>query len=171
MRQWLKTPASNHGLVFSPRAGVNYNMRFYPLCLEAQERIRRGDLGDVYSVHGSYVQDWLLFPTDYNWRVLAEEGGALRAIADIGTHWLDLVTFITGLEVEAVCADLRTVHPTRQKPAGGSETFTLAGRSRERVGESVAVTTEDYGSILVRVRCGARGLGGGPVWALVPARL
>ena len=80
--------------------------------------VRRGDLGQVFSVSGSYVQDWLLYQTDYNWRVLAEEGGELRAVADIGTHWLDLVQSITGLEVEAVCADLATVHPVRQRPKG-----------------------------------------------------
>src|SRR5262245_38920694 len=135
---------------------VNYNVRFYPLCLEARARVRIGDIGDVFHITGSYLQDWLLDPTDFNWRVVPEDGGELRAVADIGTHWLDLVTFITGLEVEAVCADLRTVHPVRQKPAGGSETFTLAG-GREQGGESVAVTTEDYGSILVRFRGGARG--------------
>ena len=99
-------------------AGVNYNVRFYPLCLEASDMVKRGDLGDVYSVCGSYAQDWLFHPTDYNWRVLAQEGGELRAIADIGTHWLDLVHAITGLEVEAVCADLKTVHPVRQRPKG-----------------------------------------------------
>ncbi|MCR4412153.1 MAG: Gfo/Idh/MocA family oxidoreductase, partial [Thermoguttaceae bacterium] len=76
-------------------AGVNYNLRYYPLCLEAREMVRSGRLGKVYSVCGSYVQDWLLYPTDYNWRVLAEEGGELRAVADIGTHWLDLVHAIT----------------------------------------------------------------------------
>ena len=91
-------------------AGVNYNYRFYPICLDARERVRRGDLGDIYSIVGGYVQDWLLYPTDYNWRVLASEGGKLRAVADIGTHWLDLVQSITGLEVESLCADLHTVH-------------------------------------------------------------
>jgi predicted dehydrogenase len=85
-------------------AGVNYNIRFYPLCIEARERVQRGDLGELFSVQGSYVQDWLLYPTDYNWRVLVEEGGALRAVADIGTHWLDLVQSITGLRIEALCA-------------------------------------------------------------------
>ncbi|HYH65148.1 MAG TPA: Gfo/Idh/MocA family oxidoreductase [Urbifossiella sp.] len=135
-------------------AAVNYNVRFYPLCLDARERVRAGELGDVLHVTGSYLQDWLLYPTDFNWRVLAEHGGDLRAIADIGTHWLDLVCFITGLEVEAVCADLRTVHPVRQKPAGGSDTFTGSAGAG---GEPVPVTTEDYGSILLRFRGGARG--------------
>ncbi|QDU18914.1 Gfo/Idh/MocA family protein [Urbifossiella limnaea] len=135
-------------------AAVNYNVRFYPLCLDARERVRAGEIGDVLHVTGSYLQDWLLYPTDFNWRVLAADGGDLRAVADIGTHWLDLVCFITGLEIEAVCADLRTVYPVRQKPLGGSETFTgSAGQG----GESVAVTTEDYGSILLRFKGGARG--------------
>ncbi|MBA4064947.1 MAG: dehydrogenase [Isosphaera sp.] len=135
---------------------VNYNVRFYPLCLEARERARAGDIGEVYHVTGSYLQDWLLYPTDFNWRVSADAGGALRAVADIGTHWLDLVTFVTGLEVEAVCADLRTVHPVRRRPAGGSETFT-GSAAKDRPAEPVAVTTEDYASVLVRFRGGARG--------------
>ncbi len=135
---------------------VNYNVRFYPLCLEARQRIAEGALGDVYHVTGSYLQDWLLYDTDFNWRVLAEEGGALRAVADIGTHWLDLVTSITGLEVEQVCADLRTVFPVRKRPKGSVETF--AGKVEgARPVEEVAVTTEDHGSVLLRFRGGARG--------------
>jgi predicted dehydrogenase len=137
-------------------AGVNYNMRFYPLCIEAREQIRRGELGEIYSIDGSYVQDWLLFPTDYNWRVRAEEGGALRAVADIGTHWLDLVRHLTGLAVEAVCADLRTVHPVRQRPKGEVETF--AGKLDQAMAtEPIEVTTEDLGSMLLRFRGGGRG--------------
>jgi predicted dehydrogenase len=138
-------------------AGVNYNVRFYPLCLEARDMVRRGDLGEVYSICGSYVQDWLFYPTDYNWRVLAEEGGALRAVADIGTHWLDLVQFIAGLEVEAVCADLKTVHPIRQRPKGEVQTF--KGKEEQIVAtESVAITTEDYGGVMLRFRGGGRGM-------------
>jgi predicted dehydrogenase len=131
---------------------VNYNVRFYPLCLEARERVRSGEHGRVFHITGSYLQDWLLFSTDYNWRV--EDPSGLRAVADIGTHWLDLMTFITGLEVEAVCADLRTVHPMRRKPTGGSETFTTRAATAT---EEVPVTTEDYGSVLVRFTGGVRG--------------
>jgi predicted dehydrogenase len=83
-------------------AGVNYNVRFYPLCLEARDMVRRGDLGDVYSICGSYVQDWLFYPTDYNWRVLAEEGGARPAVADIGTHWHAKIPLITWQADQAV---------------------------------------------------------------------
>ena len=137
-------------------AGVNYNIRFYPLCLEAREMVRRGDLGEVYSVCGSYVQDWLFYPTDYNWRVLVDQCGPLRAVADIGTHWLDLMLCITGLEVDSVCADLKTVHPVRHRPKGEVETFT--GKLKQEVEtEAVEITTEDYGSVLLRFKGGARG--------------
>ncbi len=138
-------------------AGVNYNIRFYPLCIEARDMVQRGEIGDIYSLCGSYVQDWLLFQTDYNWRVLAEAGGELRVVADIGTHWLDLVQHITGREVEAVCADLKTVHPTRLRPKGEVQTF----KGKEETGrietEPIAVTTEDFGSILLRLSDDARG--------------
>jgi predicted dehydrogenase len=137
-------------------AGVCYNVRFYPLNLEARQRIARGDLGRIFTVNGSYVQDWLLKDTDYNWRVLADQGGQLRAVADIGTHWMDLVGSITGLEIEAVLADLSTVHPVRKRPKGEVETFSgkLDG---PRETEPVAITTEDCGSILFRFQGGARG--------------
>ncbi len=136
--------------------GVNYNIRYYPLCLEAGDWARSGRLGDVYHVTGNYVQDWLFHETDFNWRVLADEGGELRAVSDIGTHWLDLIQSITGLDVEAVCADLLTVFPERHRPVGGVETF--SGKLNEsQATESVAITTDDYGNILLRFVGGARG--------------
>jgi predicted dehydrogenase len=126
--------------------------------LHARSLIQRWELGEVFHLHGSYEQDWLLLPTDFNWRVLAEEGGELRAVGDIGTHWLDLAQFVSGLEIEEICADLRTVHPVRQRLAHGSvETF-----SGKKVGpppavEPVTITTDDYASILLRFKGGARG--------------
>jgi predicted dehydrogenase len=140
-------------------AAVNYNMRFYPLCLEAREAVSAGRLGNVLSVSGSYVQDWLLYPSDYNWRVLAEEGGALRAVADIGTHWLDLMQSVTGLRVTAVCADLQTVHPVRTRPNVEVETFSgkVAKKRPADSMEKVPISTEDGGGILLRFENGARG--------------
>ncbi len=138
------------------QAGVCYNIRFYPLNLEARERVRSGQLGQIYSVVGSYVQDWLLYDTDYNWRVLASQGGVLRAVADIGTHWMDLVCSITGLEAEAVLADLKTVHPVRKRPKGEVETFTGKLGAREET-EEIDIQTEDCGSVLFRFKGGARG--------------
>ncbi len=138
--------------------GVNYNVRFYPICIEAAERVKRGDIGDVFHISGSYVQDWLHKPTDFNWRVLAEEGGPLRALADIGTHWLDLVQAISHLEIQSVCADLQTVFPIRQRPVGGVETFSSKVNREVQSLVDVPVDTEDYGGVMLRFRNGARGI-------------
>jgi predicted dehydrogenase len=146
----LLTLAERSGLVHC----TNFNIRFYPQVQEARARLRRGELGEVWNVHGGYLQDWLLFPTDWNWRLEPDEGGKLRAVADIGSHWLDLVQFVTGLEVEQVFADLATTIPIRQRPAGRVETFSDAG-DVERV--DVPMSSEDLGHILVRFRGGARG--------------
>ncbi len=149
----LKDLADGSGLV----AAVTYNIRFYPMNLEARDRVSKGQLGDIFSIVGKYVQDWLLYDTDYNWRVTAEKGGKLRAVADIGTHWMDLITSITGLEVSEVFADLRTVHPVRMKPTGDVQTF--SGKQPGAMDrEQVAVDTEDCGSILFRFKQGGQGV-------------
>ncbi|WP_299431562.1 Gfo/Idh/MocA family oxidoreductase, partial [uncultured Meiothermus sp.] len=139
-------------------AAVNYNIRFYPLNLHARDLVRTGSIGEVLHIKGSYVQDWLLYPSDFNWRVLASEGGELRAIGDIGTHWLDLVTFITGLEVESVMADLYTVHPVRQAPQGSLETFSGKKGGKKPATTPVKINTEDYSSVLLRFKGGQRGV-------------
>jgi predicted dehydrogenase len=137
---------------------VNYNLRFYPVVLHARSMVKQDEIGKVLHVFGCYVQDWLLFPTDFNWRVLRSEGGELRAIGDIGTHWLDMVQFVTGLQVESVMADLMTVHETRLKPPAGSiETFSGKKGPQPTDREPVPIDTEDYGSILLRFKGGARG--------------
>ncbi len=136
-------------------AGVAYNVRFYPLCHEAAARVRNGSLGEMLHIHGSYVQDWLLYDSDFNWRVMAA-GGELRAVADIGTHWLDLVQFISGQQVVSVCADLKTIHRQRRMPRGSVETF--AGKavvSTET--ETVDIGSEDCGSVMLRMNSGANG--------------
>lgn len=137
-------------------AAVNYNLRFYPLSHEAAARVKNDSVGEVMHVVGSYVQDWLLRDTDFNWRVVAEDGGELRAVADIGTHWLDLVQFITGQHITSVCADLRTVYSTRQRPVGGTETFS-GGPAEPTATEPVAITTEDCGSVMLQFANGANG--------------
>jgi len=136
---------------------VNFNIRFYPICHEARERVARGDLGDLYITRGSYLQDWLLYDTDWNWRLEPEKGGRLRAVGDIGSHWLDLVTFVTGQHIEAVYADLKTFLPLRKRPSGPIDTF--AGKELTP-GDYVEtpIETEDYATILLRWDSGARGV-------------
>jgi len=125
--------------------GVAYNLRYYPLCQEARALMEKGAIGQPKLVHGSFLQDWLLFPSDWNWRLDPKLGGQLRAISDIGTHWLDLVTWITGRKVVELCADLVTVVPIRQKPRGRVETFQKADPANA---DPVPIETDDYGSVL-----------------------
>ena len=101
-------------------------------------------------------RDWLLHESDFNWRVLAGQGGELRAVADIGTHWLDLIQFVTRRRIVSVCADLRTVHSQRQRPVGGIETFS-GGRSGAVPTEPVDIDTDDCGSVMFRFENGANG--------------
>jgi predicted dehydrogenase len=135
-------------------SAVNFNIRFYPLNQHLREVVRDGGLGDVRLVSGHYFQDWLLLDTDWNWRLEPEIGGALRAVGDIGSHWLDLTSFMTGQRVESVMADLATFIPVRRQPAGPVETF-----STERASETIEreIRTEDVATILLRYENGARG--------------
>jgi predicted dehydrogenase len=133
---------------------VTFNIRFYPLVQQARVMVQRGDLGTIYSVHGGYWQDWLLLETDYNWRVEAEQGGALRAVGDIGSHWLDLAQFITGQEVRQVFAELSTFIPVRQKPARPIEAFASADVERT----PVEMDTEDAATIMVHFNGQTRGV-------------
>jgi predicted dehydrogenase len=139
-------------------AAVNYNIRFYPVVLHAREIIKSGKLGEIYSISGCYVQDWLLFDTDYNWRVEAKDGGKLRAIGDIGTHWMDLMGFVTDLKVKRLVADLATFIKQRKKPQGGSETFTGKFSNGPKKYNLVNINTEDWGAVLFNYDNGARGV-------------
>ncbi|MCZ7641215.1 MAG: Gfo/Idh/MocA family oxidoreductase [Verrucomicrobia bacterium] len=134
---------------------VNYNVRFYPAVLELRHRVARGELGDLIHVNGSYFQDWLFHDTDYNWRLLPEEGGRLRAVADIGTHWMDAVSFILGAPIRSVLADLGIHHQTRRRPLGETQTFSRANRHQRYA--SYRVATEDFAHILLAFANGARG--------------
>lgn len=139
------------GTVFA----VNYNVRFYPAVLHLRQVVARGDLGRIIHVNGSYLQDWLFKETDYNWRLLPAEGGRLRAVADIGTHWMDTVSFILGAGINEVFADLATFHQTRKRPLRELQTFTRSTRPMQYA--SYRVQTEDFASVLLRFDNGARG--------------
>ena len=133
---------------------TNFNIRFYPVVQEARERVRAGELGGVWNVHGGYLQDWLATPEDWNWRLEPARGGDLRAVGDIGSHWMDLAQFVTGARIVEVFADLATTIPVRRRPVGEVETFSSA-TDVERV--DAPMSTEDIAHILVRFESGARG--------------
>ncbi|MEA2608393.1 MAG: hypothetical protein QOJ75_636 [Chloroflexota bacterium] len=133
---------------------VNFNIRFYPLHQHVRELVAAGELGDVRFVTGHYFQDWLLLDTDWNWRLEPDKGGSLRAVGDIGSHWLDLATFLSGQSIVAVMADLATFIPIRAEPRGPVETFSTA-RTQDTIERPMA--TEDVATILLRFANGGRG--------------
>jgi predicted dehydrogenase len=148
-------------LDLAEKAGIvhatNFNFRFYPLCQESRAIVQGGKLGTIYQICGRYMQDWLLKDTDWNWRLEPELGGEMRAVADIGSHWLDLTRFISGQEISEICADFATFLPVRKKPLVPLETF--AGKELQPDEyEEHEIRTEDYASILLRYRDGARGV-------------
>ena len=135
---------------------VQHNLRYYPVVQQIRQMIANGDLGDVLIVQGTYSQDWLLYETDWNWRLDAKSNGKLRVMGDIGSHWMDMIQHLTGLNITAVCADLATFHKTRRRPKGSVETF--AGKKSQAVETDVfTVDTEDFGMVLLRLGERARG--------------
>jgi predicted dehydrogenase len=140
-------------------SAVNYNVRYYPLCREIRDRIASGSCGRVLSVTGCYVQDWLLYPDDYNWRVEPDGPARLRAVADIGTHWMDLAQFLIGAPIRSVCADLATFHARRFKRSAAAETFSGSDHAcRHDDATAIEVTTDDHAAVLLRFDGGARGV-------------
>ena len=136
---------------------VNFNIRMYPIVQQARSMVQSGEIGDLFILQGSYLQDWLLFPTDWNWRLEPDLGGTLRAVGDIGSHWLDLLTFITGLRVEEVYADFQTFHKTRKKPAKPVETFTgKLLQPSDYIDQPIY--TEDYATIMLHYENGVSGV-------------
>jgi len=136
-------------------AAVNFNYRLNPMVQEAKAKIASGELGNVNIATGSYQQDWLLYDTDYSWRLEPEMSGNSCAIADIGSHWMDAVQHITGHKIVEVMADLRTVIPVRKKPTKQTETFTSNVPAEF---EEVEVKNEDYGAVMFRTDKGASGV-------------
>lgn len=128
---------------------TSYNLRFYPNVAQMRRLVATGEVGDVLAVQGSYSQDWLFYDTDYNWRLEPEVGGSSRAMADIGSHWCDLLEHVTGRRITAVCAEVATFHPVRKKPKRAIETYAGKMLAPEDY-EDRPITTEDFGAILLR---------------------
>nr|VXZ87557.1 Uncharacterised protein [Klebsiella pneumoniae] len=135
--------------------GVSFVYRQFAMVQQAAAMIRHGEVGRIFAAHGSYLQDWMLLETDYNWRVDSAQGGASRTVADIGSHWCDTVQFMTGRRIVEVMADLSIVWPTRKAPVNGKATFSAVHEAQAY--ETRPVDTEDFGSVLLRFDDGSKG--------------
>ena len=145
--------AAKKGLVNA----VHFNLRYYPLVRQMRTMREKGDLGDIYSVMGSYLQDWLFYQTDYNWRLEPDKSGESRAIADIGSHLLDLMEYVTGLKITEVMADFSTVHKKRLKPLKRVETYSTE-KLKASDYEEININTEDHANVLLRFNNGNKGV-------------
>jgi predicted dehydrogenase len=148
LRLWQA--ASQAGVVHA----VTFNYRGNPIVQHAREMIANGELGPIHFAHGSYLQDWLLQPTDFSWRLEPDKGGQSSAIGDIGSHWCDLVQHVLGQQIVAVLADLTTVIDTRLKPSTSQEAFS---RGTDEARERVTIRSEDLATVLLRFDDGAKG--------------
>ena len=145
---------------FAARQGLRncvcHNLRYYPMVQQMRRMREDGDLGEILIAHGTYFQDWLLYDTDWNWRVDANAGGPSRCMADIGSHWFDMAEHVTGLRVTSICSDLQTFHTTRKQPKHSGETFSNKVLGPEDYTET-PVETEDFGAVIFRMGERARG--------------
>ena len=133
-----------------------HNLRFYPMVQHMRRMREAGDLGEILVVQGTYSQDWLLYDTDWNWRLDSKANGPSRTLADIGSHWCDMAEHVTGLRITSVCADLQTFHKKRKRPKGSVETF--AGKTlRPEEYQEVDIDTEDFGAVVFRMGERTRG--------------
>ncbi len=135
---------------------VEHNLRYYPVVQQMRQMIAAGDLGEILIVQGTYSQDWLLYDTDWNWRLDSKSNGKLRVMGDIGSHWMDMIQHLTGLSITALCADLSTFHKTRKRPRGSVETFS-GKKSGAGDYDVFPVDTEDFGVVMLRLGEKARG--------------
>src|SRR4051794_5863600 len=146
--QALTAAAGDSGRV----AAVPFVYRYYPTVREARERVRTGATGPVRLIHGTYLQDWLLRPTDDNWRVEEDLGGASRAFADIGSHWCDLAEFVSGHRIARLSARTLTALPERVENEAHAAFQSLNGDGAPR-----AVGTEDAAIVQFETDRGAVG--------------
>ncbi|MFE3971264.1 Gfo/Idh/MocA family protein [Stenotrophomonas sp. YIM B13575] len=142
--QALAALAASTGLI----ATVPFVYRYHPVVREARARIAQGELGPLHLIHGSYLQDWLLDPASNNWRVDPALGGTSRVFADIGSHWCDLVEWVSGERFTEVSAAFDTVIAQRSTDTGQSFTTAVAG------GAMQAVASEDVAAAMFRTGAG-----------------
>jgi predicted dehydrogenase len=135
---------------------VCHNLRYYPMVQQMRRMREAGDLGKILAVQGTYFQDWLLYDTDWNWRIDSKVSGPSRCMADIGSHCFDMAEHVTGMRVSSLCADLQTFHQTRKQPKHSVETFANKMLTADDYVET-AVETEDYGTVIFRMGERTRG--------------
>ena len=128
----LRDLVHRSGKVFA----LTHNYTGYPMVKEARQMAHEGDLGRILKVVAEYPQDWLMQPIDAEghkgaaWRTDPNQAGASSCIGDIGTHAENLGRYITGLEIEDLCADFTTFVPGRRLEDDGNMLIHYGGGAR-----------------------------------------
>ncbi|MDF2568017.1 MAG: gfo/Idh/MocA family oxidoreductase, partial [Oscillospiraceae bacterium] len=154
----LDTKESSSLVEFAERYGVangvNFNYRHNAMVQEMRERLRNQSVGKPLIIHGQYLQDWMMYDTDYNWRMDPKIGGQSRAVADIGSHCFDTSQYILGKKIVAVYAQLITVFPIRKR-------YEDAGDFSDDIGKvlkEINISSEDAAFIMVKYEDNTPGL-------------
>lgn len=137
------------------RTAVNFNYRNHLMVREMRERFLEGRMGELSHIQAEYLQDWLLYPTDFDWRIQREKGGTSRAVADIGSHCFDTIQYITGQKIVSVYAKFHRQYETRMF-SRETETF-ASGEGSAQGAKAVRVENEDAAIILFRLENGMVG--------------
>ena len=143
----LAALAKSRGVVHA----VNFNVRFHEACNRIRQAIREPEFGPLHLIHGHYLQEFHVLPAEHSWRYDETVAGPTRAISEIGSHWIDLARYLTGLEIHRVSARSGNFHPTRYLKDGGMELEPSAG-ARE-----ITVTNEDSALVQLEFSSGAIG--------------
>jgi predicted dehydrogenase len=131
--------------------GLTYNYTGYPLVKEARLRIANGSLGRVRKVVVEYLQGWLSTKLESvghkqaAWRTDPQQSGASGCMGDIGTHAENIIKYVTGLEIEEMCADLRSVVKGRRLEDDGSILLHLKGGAHGLLFASQIAAGEENG--------------------------
>jgi predicted dehydrogenase len=123
---------------------IPFTYRFHPMVREMRDRVGSEEFGEINLIHGSYLQDWLLNPKATSWRVDPKAGGPSRAFGDIGSHWCDLMEWVTGDRIARLVAT--TSITIKQRPASTAATMSVV----ESDAPLVDVETEDSALIMFR---------------------
>lgn len=130
---------------------VNFNVRYHEACHRMRNKINSEDFGRICLIHGTYEQEFHVLPADYMWRYQEELAGPMRATTEIGSHWIDLVRFMTNLEIIEVSATYGKFTPERYVKDHMMYDTELPGSTK------IVVNSEDAAVVALRFSNGALG--------------
>ncbi len=136
---------------------TTFNMAFYPMVRQAKAMVAGGELGNIFLIHGRYLQDWLSKDSDYNWRVESKYSGKSRVVGDICSHWMHMAQMVSGKRIISVFADKTIFYPYRKKPTIDIPTHTDL-ELKEGQYENIKVDTEDHVSIMFNFEDNVKGI-------------